>query len=300
MSEPGRVTIVQPFKDVPMPMELLCDPQLSAQAKVVYGVLLWHGVTPDRCYPGHARIGEWAGISERSVARPLRELEQAGWIERVRRPGGGGHRSSDGYTLKLTLVGWEPSNVPNAQSSAAQARVSARAKRAQTRDEQSKGERLQEEQPHDGTASPPPSDEADGTLFGASSKPARSAEDARADETARAIWERLDPKPTTKHAFTNLRRTVKRMLAGGDWTPEDLVLDAPAAWSLSESAITAARKKRAEQAKPVVRRNGSTTSDGQAFDSRIRSFAADKLGMTPPTPKRSRFEDSLDVKETTR
>lgn len=138
---------------VPMPVGVLTDHRLSPMARVVFGLLMHHGQLPERCYPGHARLAAMAGIAEKSIARPLRELEDAGWITRHRRTRDNGTRTSDGYTLHL-----EPSNGPRVttpQSSAGLPRNSARTYPAKKRGEQLSRRELEQEEraPADAVAS---------------------------------------------------------------------------------------------------------------------------------------------------
>jgi hypothetical protein len=126
--------IIEGWDWVPMPMGVLTDHRLSPMARILFGLLVHHGKSQERCFPGHARLAAMAGIAERSVAKPLRELEVAGWITRHRRNRPDGTRTSDGYTLHITKASDEP-RVTTPQSSASQARDLARAKRAISRGE---------------------------------------------------------------------------------------------------------------------------------------------------------------------
>lgn len=86
------------FPFAPVPEELLYDERVSATAVRIFGTLARHGLDPDSCFPDHDRIGFLLHMSGRSVARPLRELEETGWIERFPRFSASG-RLSDGYLL---------------------------------------------------------------------------------------------------------------------------------------------------------------------------------------------------------
>jgi DNA-binding transcriptional MocR family regulator len=92
----------------------LYDSSLSPLAVRVYGVLARHGMDPESCYPSHAAIAQRVGCAQRSVQRPLRELEDAGWITRVARYDERGDRRSDGFIVRV-----EPAqdNAPPAQES---------------------------------------------------------------------------------------------------------------------------------------------------------------------------------------
>ncbi len=88
-----------PFAQVP---EALLYSDLSDLAVRVYGCLIRHGTTPETCHPTHARIAELIGKSERSIQRPVTELERAGWIER-RTTTDNGLQKLDGYFVTGAL-----------------------------------------------------------------------------------------------------------------------------------------------------------------------------------------------------
>lgn len=89
------------YRFAPVPEALLFDPTITPMAIRVYAVLARHGMTPESCYPSHALIAERCGCSPRSVQRPLRELEEAGWITRVPRFDERGDRRSDGFIVRV-------------------------------------------------------------------------------------------------------------------------------------------------------------------------------------------------------
>lgn len=88
-----------PWAKVP---EALLYSDLSDKAVRVYACLHRHGDDPANCYPSHARIAALIGCADRSIARPLAELEAAGWIVKKPRYQPDGRRTSDGYYVKLT------------------------------------------------------------------------------------------------------------------------------------------------------------------------------------------------------
>lgn len=87
------------YRFAPVPEDLLYDPTIDHLAVRVYAVLMRHGLTPDSCYPTHRRIAELVGVAARSIQRPLRRLEEAGWVERVPRFDDRGDRISDGFVV---------------------------------------------------------------------------------------------------------------------------------------------------------------------------------------------------------
>lgn len=126
---PRAVTIEYRF--APIPEELLYDRKISDKAVRIYGALVRHGMSPDDCYPSHARLAELIGCSDRSVQRPLRELEEAGWVDRVPRFLDSGERTTDGFDVRTSAL----SSAPTAQESAEGTRNEARTVRAPERDE---------------------------------------------------------------------------------------------------------------------------------------------------------------------
>lgn len=129
----------------PIPEALLYDDNISPQAIRIYGVLVRHGSTPADCYPSQERIGKLIGLAERSVRRPILELERAGWISRRRRFTKAGDRTSDGYTIHA-----QPrANMrdTNGQSSATSAQICAD-QRAETSEEREPVNESQREEPN--------------------------------------------------------------------------------------------------------------------------------------------------------
>lgn len=84
----------------PIPEAVLYDPSLGDKAVRVYGTLMRHGLDPSTCHPSHVRLAELVGCAPRSIQRPLRELEEAGWIERVPRFDAFGQRMTDGFHVR--------------------------------------------------------------------------------------------------------------------------------------------------------------------------------------------------------
>lgn len=97
----------------PVPEGLVYDLKVDPLAVRVYATLMRHGLTPDTCFPSHKRIGALIGVSERSVQRPVRTLEQQGWVKRKPRHNRRGDRISDGYHVFSTK---QPIALPSAPS----------------------------------------------------------------------------------------------------------------------------------------------------------------------------------------
>lgn len=78
---------------------------LPTSPKFVLVVLADLADEADSCFPGQGRIAASTGCSISTVRRALKDLEDGGYIERVRRHREGGFRTSDRYVLR---VGWLP------------------------------------------------------------------------------------------------------------------------------------------------------------------------------------------------
>jgi len=135
-----HVTVQQtPFAQ--MPEGVLYDSSLSDKAVRVYGALLRHGSDPSNCYPSHDRIARLIGCSKRSVARPLDELEKAGWVDREKRYDANGARTSDGYMVRVSRATVAQESATTTQESVDPPRAGAGGHHAQERDEREPVER---------------------------------------------------------------------------------------------------------------------------------------------------------------
>src|SRR3954454_21790615 len=79
-----------------VPNYLLKDPTVSANAKVVYSMLLSYAWNNSYVFPGQERMAEDIGISQPTIARAVKELEDQGWLEIQRR----GQGKTNVYILK--------------------------------------------------------------------------------------------------------------------------------------------------------------------------------------------------------
>lgn len=129
MGDDRTPSVTTDYRYAPIPETLLYS-SMSDKAVRVYGTLMRHGLDPSHCYPSHMRIATLIGCGKRSIQRPLRELEDAGWVERVPRFLESGDRTSDGYRVRTDLG--TPS-APTAQESAYPPRGGARTVRAEER-----------------------------------------------------------------------------------------------------------------------------------------------------------------------
>ncbi len=214
----------------PVPESLIYDADMSDKAVRVYAALMRHGLDPSSCYPSHARLADLIGCAARSVQRPLRDLEQAGWIERVRRLDESGQRISDGFHVH-TLNAQE--RAPTALLSAEGTRADARTVRAETRAER---EQVNES---NGTKAPDETRQ-------------------RATQIVDKVWERSDPKPATPYIGC-VKIAEKLLKAGHD--PQDIgraMLEAP---TISTGAVEFAINRRTKPA-PSRREPIDTNREG--------------------------------------
>src|ERR671938_519303 len=68
-----------------VPNFLLRDPKVSANAKVVYSMLLSYAWNNDKVFPGQERLAEEIGSTRSTVNRGIIELEKNSWLEIQRR-----------------------------------------------------------------------------------------------------------------------------------------------------------------------------------------------------------------------
>ena len=79
---------------------ILKDPNLTAQAKILYAVLVSYCWDSGYCYPGQMQLASELGVSDRSIRNWLKSLEKYGLIKKAHRFG-----LSNLYYLK------DPSNI---------------------------------------------------------------------------------------------------------------------------------------------------------------------------------------------
>lgn len=74
--------------------QVMCNPNLSPQAKALYALLATYADYKTReCFPGRRRLAEDLGVSERTIGTLLAALADAGVVERQGR-GWGRNRQS--------------------------------------------------------------------------------------------------------------------------------------------------------------------------------------------------------------
>ena len=82
-----------------VPNIILKDPKLSANAKVVYALMLSYAWHNNRVFPGQDRMAEDLGTSRPTVTKAVAELVQEGWLETQRR----GQGKTNIYILKCRV-----------------------------------------------------------------------------------------------------------------------------------------------------------------------------------------------------
>src|SRR3954453_4500809 len=83
-----------------VPNFLLKDSKISANAKVVYSMLLSYAWNNDRVFPGQDRMGEDLGLSTPTISRAIHELEENELLEIERR----GQGKTNIYVLKFRVT----------------------------------------------------------------------------------------------------------------------------------------------------------------------------------------------------
>jgi len=82
-----------------VPNILLRDSELSANAKIVYAMLLSYAWNNNRVFPGQERMAKDMGSSQPTIARATNELQERGWLEIERR----GQGKTNIYILKYRV-----------------------------------------------------------------------------------------------------------------------------------------------------------------------------------------------------
>ena len=82
-----------------VPNIILKVPKLSANAKVVYALMLSYAWHNNRVFPGQDRMAEDLGTSRPTVTKAVAELVQEGWLETQRR----GQGKTNIYILKYRV-----------------------------------------------------------------------------------------------------------------------------------------------------------------------------------------------------
>ncbi len=82
-----------------VPNVILKHAKLSANAKVVYALMLSYAWHNNRVFPGQDRMAEDLGTSRPTVTKAVAELVQEGWLETQRR----GQGKTNIYILKYRV-----------------------------------------------------------------------------------------------------------------------------------------------------------------------------------------------------
>jgi hypothetical protein len=101
------------YKFAPVPEWIIYHGELTGNAVRLYAALARHGMTPDSCYPSHARLARLLGMSDRSIPAIIRDLEKVGAIRRERREIDD-RQTSNGYWLAGDSPFTAHENVPPA------------------------------------------------------------------------------------------------------------------------------------------------------------------------------------------
>ena len=82
-----------------LPNFILRNPDISANAKVVYSLLLSYAWHNNLCFPGQERLAEHMGTHVSTVSRSIAELENCSLIEIERR----GQGKTNFYTVNFVV-----------------------------------------------------------------------------------------------------------------------------------------------------------------------------------------------------
>ena len=82
-----------------LPNFILRNPDLSANAKTTYSLLLSYAWHNDLCFPGQERLAEHMGTHVATVSRAIAELEELSLIEIERR----GQGRTNFYTINFVV-----------------------------------------------------------------------------------------------------------------------------------------------------------------------------------------------------
>ena len=82
-----------------LPNFILRNPELSANAKTVYSLLLSYAWNNNLCFPGQERLAEHMGVNVSTVSRATAELEDCSLIEIERR----GQGKTNFYTVNFVV-----------------------------------------------------------------------------------------------------------------------------------------------------------------------------------------------------
>lgn len=89
---------------------------LAPTQKLVLVALAWHSDDGGTCWPSQARLARLSGLSERSVRRAAKDLEQRGLVRRLRRTTDAGAVTSHLYVLQLGLHPPDTVSGPSGQT----------------------------------------------------------------------------------------------------------------------------------------------------------------------------------------
>jgi hypothetical protein len=82
-----------------LPNFILRNPELSANAKTAYSLLLSYAWHNNLCFPGQERLAEHMGTHVSTVSRAIKELEECSLIEIERR----GQGKTNFYTINFVV-----------------------------------------------------------------------------------------------------------------------------------------------------------------------------------------------------
>lgn len=187
-------------------VDVLRDPNVSAQAKALYALLTTYAndAGRDTCYPRQETLAEQLGVSVDTVQRHIRALDDLGVIQVMPRYRADGGRVSNDYVL-LDEIGTKPSGGSKGRTGAVSPHRTSQVAPSRT-DAASRGTAPV---PNTTSLNTPPAPEGEETLFGAVAATAPVDVDAEFVEFWKLYPKRVE-KPHAARAYAKARRTAAR------------------------------------------------------------------------------------------
>jgi hypothetical protein len=85
---------------LPLPLSLLRNKNLNIHAKIVYGLLCFHGSGTHKCSPSIDILAQETGFHSRTIINCINQLKKLGWIEVHKRFSEKGQQFTNLYIVK--------------------------------------------------------------------------------------------------------------------------------------------------------------------------------------------------------
>jgi len=90
-----QLNTINPVLPTVIPNSILKNQEISAGAKVIFGMFCYYAWQNDSCFPGQVRLAEDIGLSRVRVTELIAELEKSGFVTIQRR----GQGKTNLYTI---------------------------------------------------------------------------------------------------------------------------------------------------------------------------------------------------------